>query len=85
MVSDSFGRPLIPEKTQGDNNPLAPSMDRLGACVLENAFFGKHMCQEMAKRERMREFTQGGGVLLKKVALTPLWHPAAPTQRSPVS
>jgi|GEM_PF-451817 len=57
LLSNSFDVPLTPETTQGYyNNELAPSIARLGACVLENSFFGKNVCLEMAKIERGKMF-----------------------------
>lgn len=57
LLSNAFNVPLIPETTKGYyNNKLAPSFARLAACVLENAFFAKNVCHEMAKRERIRVF-----------------------------
>lgn len=55
LLSDSFGVPLTPEQTQAYyNNPLAPSIRRLGANVLENSFFAKAICGSMAIRERIK-------------------------------
>ena len=55
LLSDSFQVPLTPESTQGYyNNPIAPSIARLGANILESAFFAKRICAEMAKRERIK-------------------------------
>lgn len=55
LLSDSFDIPLIPEQTQAYyNNPLAPSIQRLGASVLENSFFAKAVCGKMAIRERFK-------------------------------
>jgi len=57
LLSDAFGVALTPEITEGYyNNDLAPSFLRLGVCVLENSFFGKNVCGEMAKKERMKIF-----------------------------
>jgi len=55
LLSDSFDVPLTPEQTQAYyNNPLAPSVKRLGANVLENSFFAKSVCGKMAVRERAK-------------------------------
>ena len=55
LLSDSFDVPLTPEQTQAYyNNPLAPSVQRLGANVLENSFFAKSVCGKMAVRERVK-------------------------------
>ena len=57
LLSNAFDVPLTPEKTKGYyNNELAPSFARLGACILENSFFGKNVCYEMAKKERIKVF-----------------------------
>ncbi len=57
LLSNAFGIPLTPERTSGYyNNELLPSIARLGACVLENAFFAKSVCHEMAKKERKKIF-----------------------------
>ena len=55
LLSDSFDVPLTPEQTRAYyNNPLAPSIQKLGANVLENAFFAKAVCGKMAVRERVK-------------------------------
>ena len=55
LLSDSFNIPLTPEQTQAYyNNPLIPSIQRLGANVLENSFFAKSVCGKMAVRERVK-------------------------------
>lgn len=55
LLSDSLGIPLTPEKTKlYYNNEVLPSVIRLGANVMENAFFAKHVCNEMAKTERLK-------------------------------
>ena len=55
LLSDSFDVPLTPEQTQGYyNNPLSPSIQKLGANVLENSFFSKAVCGRMAIRERVK-------------------------------
>lgn len=57
LLSDSFNIPLTPERTQAYyNNPLAPSIQRLGANVLENSFFTKSICEKMAVEERIKVF-----------------------------
>lgn len=57
LLSNAFDVPLTPEKTRGYyNNELAPSIARLGACILENSFFAKSVCCEMAKKERVKIF-----------------------------
>ncbi len=55
LLTNSFNVPLTPEQTQAYyNNPLAPSIRRLGANVLENCFFAKAVCGKMAVRERAK-------------------------------
>lgn len=55
LLSDSFDIPLTPEQTQAYyNNPLAPSIQRLGANVLENSFLAKYVCGKMAVRQRAK-------------------------------
>ena len=55
LLSDAFGVPLTPEKTQlYYNNEISPSMLKLGVNVMENSFFTKHVCGEMAKNERIK-------------------------------
>lgn len=55
LLSDSFDIPLTPEQTKAYyNNPLAPSIQRLGANILENTFFAKSVCGKMAVRERFK-------------------------------
>lgn len=57
LLSDSFGIPLTPEQTQKYyNNQLTPSVKRLGANILENAFFSKEICGRMAVSERIKVF-----------------------------
>lgn len=57
LLSNAFDVPLIHETTQGYyNNEFTPSIARLGACILENSFFGKNVCHEMAKKERIKVF-----------------------------
>jgi hypothetical protein len=54
LLSDALGVPLTPSRTAGYyNNPVPPSIKRLGASVLENSFFGIAVCGEMAKRRRL--------------------------------
>lgn len=58
LLSNAFGVPLTPEKTvEYYNNEITPSVTRLGACILENTFFAKNVCHEMAKKERMKVLT----------------------------
>lgn len=55
LLSDSFGIPLTPEQTQKYyNNYLAPSIKRLGANILENTFFAKAVCGQMATKARLK-------------------------------
>lgn len=55
LLTNSFDVPLTPEQTQAYyNNPLAPSIQRLGANILENSFFAKAVCGKMAVRERIK-------------------------------
>lgn len=55
LLTNSFDVPLTSEQTRAYyNNPLAPSIRRLGANVLENSFFAKAVCGEMAVRERVK-------------------------------
>jgi len=55
LLSDSFAVPLISESTQKYyNNEISPSLERLGANVLENALFTKTICSKMAIRERIK-------------------------------
>ena len=54
LLSDAFGIPLTPEKTQlYYNNEISPSVLKLGGNIMENSFFAKHVCGEMAKNERI--------------------------------
>lgn len=55
LLSDSFGIPLTPEKTQlYYNNEISPSVLKLGGNVMENSFFAKHVCNRMAYKERIK-------------------------------
>ena len=55
LLSNSFDVPLTPEQTRiYYNNPIAPSIQRLGVNILENSFFAKSVCGEMAVRGRIR-------------------------------
>ncbi len=55
LLSNSFDIPLTPERTHAYyNNPLSPSIAKLGANVLENSFFAKSVCGDMAFRERIK-------------------------------
>ncbi len=58
LLSNAFGVPLIPEQTQAYyNNPLGPSIQKLGANILENSFFAKAVCGKMVVRERVKVLT----------------------------
>ncbi|MCG7947317.1 MAG: hypothetical protein N0C84_13320 [Candidatus Thiodiazotropha taylori] len=55
LLSDAFGVPLTSEKTQlYYNNEISPSVLKLGGNVLENSFFAKNVCGEMAANERIK-------------------------------
>ncbi|MEJ2406652.1 MAG: hypothetical protein P8171_20635 [Candidatus Thiodiazotropha sp.] len=55
LLSNAFGVPLTSEKTQlYYNNEISPSVLKLGGNVLENSFFAKHICGEMARNERIK-------------------------------
>lgn len=55
LLSNAFGVPLTSEKTQlYYNNEISPSVLKLGVNVMENSFFAKHVCGEMAKYERIK-------------------------------
>ena len=55
LLSNSFSVPLTPERTERYyNNDVSPSVTRLAANVMENSFFAKNVCGEMAKMERIR-------------------------------
>jgi hypothetical protein len=55
LLSNSFDVPLTPEETKAYyNNPIAPSIQRLGANILENSFFAKSICGKMALQERVK-------------------------------
>ena len=55
LLSDAFKVPLTSETTSGYyNNPLMPSITRLGVNLLENSFFAKNVCQRMVIRERTK-------------------------------
>ena len=57
LLSNAFDVPLSSERTNRYyNNPLEPSIKRLAANIFENAFFAKHVCEEMAQRERRNLF-----------------------------
>jgi hypothetical protein len=54
LLSNAFNVPLIPEHTVGYyNNPVPPSLKRLGVSILENAFFGRAICSTMLRTERI--------------------------------
>jgi hypothetical protein len=55
LLSDAFNVPLTSEQTrQYYNNELTPSIARLGASILENAFFAKTVCSKMANQQRFK-------------------------------
>lgn len=55
LISNSLDIPLTSEHTHlYYNNEVAPSFIRLGINVFENSFFAKNICNEMAKRERIK-------------------------------
>ncbi len=55
LLSDSFNILFTHEKTVGYyNNELDPSIARLAANILENAFFAKNVCKTMAENERLK-------------------------------
>lgn len=55
LISNSLDVPLTLEQTNlYYNNEVAPSFVRLGVNVLENSFFAKNVCNEMAKFERVK-------------------------------
>lgn len=57
LLSDSLGVPISSELTKGYyNNEFPPSITRLGACLLENSFFGKAITGEMANKQRIKMF-----------------------------
>lgn len=65
LLSNAFGVPITSEATnQYYNNELAPSVARLGANVLENAFFTKSVSRVMAARERIKLLIYGSVWLL---------------------
>lgn len=58
LLSDSLGVPLTPEQTNlYYNNQISPSVLKLGVNVMENSFFAKNVCGEMAKSERIKILT----------------------------
>lgn len=55
LISNSLDVPLTSERTNlYYNNEVSPSFVRLGVNVLENTFFAKYVCNEMAKMERVK-------------------------------
>lgn len=55
LITNSLGVPLSTDITQHYyNNSLPPSIIKLGANIMENAFFTKNICSEMAKLERLK-------------------------------
>ncbi len=55
LLSNSFAVPLTPERTElYYNNEVSPSVTKLAANVMENSFFAKNICNEMAKKERIK-------------------------------
>ena len=53
MLSDSFGTPLSHDKTVlYYNNNYAPSINRLGANTMENAFFSSEVAEKMLIKKR---------------------------------
>ncbi len=55
LLSNAFDIRLITSRTSlYYNNPLSPSMARLGLNVFENTLFGKTICGKMAEVERLR-------------------------------
>ncbi len=54
LLSDSFGAPLSHDRTSlYYNNQYSPSMQRLGANTMENAFFSKEIAAKMLARKRL--------------------------------
>ncbi|GEN29654.1 hypothetical protein HVA01_33000 [Halovibrio variabilis] len=59
-MSNSLGIPLTIEETNKYyNNRLEPNILKLGANLMENAFFGKHICERMLFGERIKIFFYG--------------------------
>lgn len=57
LLSNSLGIPLTIEETNKYyNNKLDPNILKLGANLMENAFFGKHVCERMLVKERTKIF-----------------------------
>ncbi len=57
LLSNSFGIPLTIEETNKYyNNKLDPNILKLGVNLMENAFFGKHVCERMLVKERSKIF-----------------------------
>lgn len=54
LLTDAFGAPISADQTTlYYNNPIAPSYQRLGANIMENAFFGKEISSRMLGRKRL--------------------------------
>ncbi|MBZ2188486.1 hypothetical protein K8B33_05225 [Alcanivorax sp. JB21] len=57
LLSNALSIPLTDEETNKYyNNKLDPNIFKLGANVMENAFFGKHICERMLVVERVKIF-----------------------------
>jgi len=55
LISDSFGVPLSQDKTLlYYNNPFPPSVQRLGASIMENALFSKEIASGMLVWKRIK-------------------------------
>jgi len=64
LLSNSLGIPLTIEETNKYyNNRLAPNILKLGANLMENAFFGKNICERMLVGERIKIFLYGAAWL----------------------
>jgi len=60
FLSNSLAIPLTAEETNKYyNNDLGPNVIRLGANLMENSFFGKHICERMLVIERLKVITYG--------------------------
>ncbi|HBP40658.1 MAG TPA: hypothetical protein DD644_02725 [Halomonas sp.] len=57
LLSNSLAVPLSFEETNKYyNNKLDPNVLKLGANLMENSFFGKHICERMLVKERIKVF-----------------------------
>lgn len=57
LLADSLNVPVTHKQTNlYYNNKLSPSIHRLGGNILENAHFGKSICNEILKSERLKVF-----------------------------